>query len=67
MTTRYTVNIRPCMFRLGSGERANEPQGYEVEFFAAGEFFTSRCYSFSEADERTMMRRLNSWLVWGAL
>jgi hypothetical protein len=59
------------MHFIGSGPKSGKPaasvQGYEVEFYAAGEFVERRSYSFSDVDERTMMRRINSWVASGLL
>lgn len=68
---RHTVNVRPSFHYIGegpkSGQRADSMQGYEVEFYRAGEFVEMRSYSFLLEDESTMLYRIKQWIKTGKL
>lgn len=68
---RHTIEVRPAMHYIGpgprSGHKADEPQGYEVEFYRAGDCVQIRAYSYSDIDERAMLRRITDWVRKGEI
>jgi hypothetical protein len=57
------------MFKIGpgpeSGHKMEEPQGYEVEFFAGGVFTEMRVYAYT--DELLMAQRICTWVRTGLM
>jgi hypothetical protein len=49
----------------GSGTKQETPQGYEVEFYKAGEFVQFRVYAYT--DELLMATRITEWVRDGKL
>lgn len=72
-TIRTTVQVRPAMHYIGaghpkgSGHMADEPQGFEVEFFLSGEFYQRRSYSYSDSDQLLMLLRIHNWVRYGEM
>lgn len=64
---RHTVRVSTEMHRFGDGQRMEEPQGYNVEFFKRGEYIENRSYSYSVEDEAIMATRITEWVRLGYL